>query len=474
MRLARQPLTAVAIVLVIALGIPLASDTPSAAATTLSFSPVKPIVGEYTWVRGRLSTGVVRPVRLEYYKSGDGWTVYPLRNQGDGALGRTFSGGYFRFRPRGAAPYRLLRVVAPRVQVNGRWYAAQVTSSRRLYAVRQTAALRLVPAPIGQAKNTTTTDLVPAHAVFSPIRAGRKAILQRFSGGSWRSVGTAAQNARGFATFNVPRASAETYNHRVVAASYNGAPYIKSAYSKVVIKTRRFRDEFSGSALDTAKWSHRQLGLRNPAGKRVCSEASRSAVQVANGTARLQVRRIVDDPLKTHALGDPYDENANCPYGQYYNGHIGTQNGKFDTQYGIMAARVKFPAGKGKHGAFWSQPAAGAGSEIDIVEYFGTRNNVQHKIYYGDNADGRIFDLGYLLGADKTYYNSFHIYSVEWTPSVYIFRVDGHETFRTARGRTTASQYLILSLLSSDYELPYLDRSSLPDTMFVDWVRVWR
>ena len=33
-------------------------------------------------------------------------------------------------------------------------------------------------------------------------------------------------------------------------------------------------------------------------------------------------------------------------------------------------------------------------------------------------------------------------------------------------------EFLILSLLSSDYELPRFD-GELPETMEVDWVRVW-
>ena len=33
---------------------------------------------------------------------------------------------------------------------------------------------------------------------------------------------------------------------------------------------------------------------------------------------------------------------------------------------------------------------------------------------------------------------------------------------------------LVLSLLSSDWELPDLDKSKLPADMKVDWVRVWQ
>jgi hypothetical protein len=57
---------------------------------------------------------------------------------------------------------------------------------------------------------------------------------------------------------------------------------------------------------------------------------------------------------------------------------------------------------------------------------------------------------------------------------MYIFRIDGVETWRTTRGISRQQQYLILSLLTSDWELPQLDRKSLPTTMRVDWVRAWQ
>ena len=65
------------------------------------------------------------------------------------------------------------------------------------------------------------------------------------------------------------------------------------------------------------------------------------------------------------------------------------------------------------------------------------------------------------------------MFSVEWTPESYIFRIDGHETFRTSKGVSGQPEYLILSLLSSDYELANLDEDKLPQAMSVDWVRYW-
>ena len=41
-------------------------------------------------------------------------------------------------------------------------------------------------------------------------------------------------------------------------------------------------------------------------------------------------------------------------------------------------------------------------------------------------------------------------------------------------GISGVPQFLVLSLLSSDWELKDLDQSTLPATMKVDWVRVWQ
>ena len=65
--------------------------------------------------------------------------------------------------------------------------------------------------------------------------------------------------------------------------------------------------------------------------------------------------------------------------------------------------------------------------------------------------------------------------SVEWTPERYIFRIDGRETFRTSKGVSGRPEFLILSLLSSDYELSKLKgEANLPQAMSVDWIRFWQ
>ena len=61
---------------------------------------------------------------------------------------------------------------------------------------------------------------------------------------------------------------------------------------------------------------------------------------------------------------------------------------------------------------------------------------------------------------------------MEWSPDGYVFRVDDTVTMRTHRGSTSVPEFLVLSLLTSDWELPAL--TTTKSTMKVDWVRAWQ
>ena len=60
------------------------------------------------------------------------------------------------------------------------------------------------------------------------------------------------------------------------------------------------------------------------------------------------------------------------------------------------------------------------------------------------------------------------------TRSQYVFRIDGRVTWCSSQGVSGVPQFLVLSLLNSDWELARLRPSRLPQTMSVDWVRVWQ
>ena len=69
-----------------------------------------------------------------------------------------------------------------------------------------------------------------------------------------------------------------------------------------------------------------------------------------------------------------------------------------------------------------------------------------------------------LRGKSDTWWSRYHVFSVDWTASGYVFRIDGTITWRSSKAVSKVPQYLILSLLSSDWELPQLTGRRCPAT----------
>lgn len=250
-------------------------------------------------------------------------------------------------------------------------------------------------------------------------------------------------------------------------------------------------DEFKGTELGP-EWVFRNI----QAPSRACSPPSEDATKVEGGSVHLSADR---DSSKSPNVTDA------CPHGQFTNAQIGTETTKSFT-YGIFAARIKFEEPRGAHGSFWMQPviprpaeaqaaietAKGdtvgkySGTEIDIIEYFGrgySKGGLASFVYYpvrdGNGTVTKVKSGGLLPEAAALFKSGlpsddYHVYSVEWTPEAYVFRIDGTETYRLAKGVSGVPQYVILSLLSSDWELPAMKKAQLPMTMSVDWVRVWQ
>ena len=226
-----------------------------------------------------------------------------------------------------------------------------------------------------------------------------------------------------------------------------------------------WHDEFDGTELDLSKWKYRQLGMRES------SLISKDSVSL-DGKGHLQLTVKEQD-------------------GKLLNGMIGTQ-GKFITTYGRFEARIKFHHMQGQHGSLWMQPdkpkkgiddPAITGAEIDIIEWFGAGRKdggTASNIYWGgvntakDHHAGGTKDFHALLKKGKEWSDDFHVFALEWSPTEYVFSIDDHVTYRITEGISQSPQYLILSLLTADWEKDRLDRKKLPDPMIVDWVRVWK
>lgn len=368
--------------------------------------------------------------------------------------------------------------------------AGLVLLSPQATAVEQTATIEVLP-PISQygaspSSPSTARTVVAVRVV--PVTVGRRVVLSRRVGTSWRRVAETPLTSRGVAEFSVPtRINGRSVTYRASALTFQGSPTVTTTS---VVSTRwgppDFVEEFSGTELG-GSFSHRG-GDYNPIGLRACSKGSPEAVQVADGSVRLSVLRDVSRTERCTARRANGDVIGDFDY--RLNGHISTQ-GAADLTHGVAAARVKFQQSRGQHGAFWLQPttpvagatsAADGGAEIDVIEWFGEGSGGLASTVYFPTSNGTVKSGGwiadqarYLGDPSDSWWSKYHVFSVEWTPQAYVFRVDGRETWRTSEGVSQRPQYLILSLLSSDYELPNLGgEDRLPQHMYVDWVQFWK
>jgi beta-glucanase (GH16 family) len=200
-----------------------------------------------------------------------------------------------------------------------------------------------------------------------------------------------------------------------------------------------------------------------------------------DGAARLSAQRDPAYAADSCSWKNP-STGASGTESYYLNSHVGTQ-GTYSFRYGVAAARVKFQEPQGMHGAFWLQDSGEAegtiGAEIDTVEFFGkgyAKGGIASFIYpsQGEEVGGTQPDASEALtGPRDNWWDRYHVFSVEWTPKAYVFRIDGVETLRVEENVADRKAFLIMSLLTSDWELKRMPESGAGQ-MDVDWVRVWQ
>jgi beta-glucanase (GH16 family) len=251
-----------------------------------------------------------------------------------------------------------------------------------------------------------------------------------------------------------------------------------------------FFDDFSGPALDRAKWN----------------------VIVTGRTDNHEQQAYVDSP-ETIAI-DPSAEGATqgalaittrrktgfrTPEGRtfdFVSGRIDTR-GKFDFTYGTAEARIKLTAGAGLWPAFWALgnnrwPDTG---EMDILENVGDPTWTNFAVHGPGYSGDKCFDFRQRFpgGGDIT---NWHVYGLTWTHDAMIFSVDGHERWRIDRATVetrgawaydTPKFLIVNQAIGGSYphsvnhaDTPYLGLpQSSVDTiatgravMLVDWIRV--
>ena len=243
--------------------------------------------------------------------------------------------------------------------------------------------------------------------------------------------------------------------------------------------TLTWSDEFNGpngSPPDSSKWTLETGGK------------GWGNNELESYTARPQNAYLEGGNLVIKVVAETYT-GADRVTRDYTSARLKTQ-GKFAQTYGRFEARIKIPRGQGIWPAFWMLgadiaenpwPASG---EIDIMENIGKEPALVHGTIHGPGYSGE-HGLGAPCGlpSNQLFADDFHVYAVEWEPNALRFYVDDHlyET-RTPADLPQGAKwvydhpfYLLLNVAVGGFWPGNPDATStFPQTMLVDYVRVYR
>jgi len=234
-------------------------------------------------------------------------------------------------------------------------------------------------------------------------------------------------------------------------------------------------DEFDGTGTpDAGKWDRPEYNRRNndegPDGWWLKEDS------YLDGEGHLVIRvRQIDN------------RNADSDNHDYATGAVRSR-GHFAQRYGKFEIRCRLPSQPGWWVAFWlfsdtvgNVDGSGEdGTEIDIFEGFGWTDNVQHALHwdgYGDEHQSISHKVN-MLGIREGY----HVFTLEWDSSEYVFFIDDVETWRTrAGGVSKVPAYVKITgeLSTEDWAITEYwandpGNAAYPDYFLVDYVRVYR
>ncbi|MCB2154245.1 family 16 glycosylhydrolase [bacterium] len=230
-------------------------------------------------------------------------------------------------------------------------------------------------------------------------------------------------------------------------------------------------DEFDGPEIDKTVWTHETFPGEASGNRELQHYTDRPANSyIENGMLVIKAKR---EDYKGH---------------DYTSARMTTRNG-FAFRYGRAEARIKIPSTQGIWPAFWMMPRDSVyggwphSGEIDILESVNIADETYGTIHFG-NPQHVHSGGAHTLSDGALHSDDFHVYSVEWEPQEIRWYVDG-ELFSTKNKWMTQAAaypapfdqdfYLILNVAVGGYWPGPPDETSVfPQTMEVDWVRVYQ
>lgn len=245
----------------------------------------------------------------------------------------------------------------------------------------------------------------------------------------------------------------ETTESTTTAEPVKGDIYIDGEAYKLT-----FSDEFDGNALDMSKWEY-------------CPEWKRQDLECywKNECVSVSDGNLV---ITAEDAGDRYNMGAI------------RSKGKFEQAYGYFEVRCTLNTTPGYWTAFWLMGESVAnedgfgtdGTEIDIMESAYFEKGIHHGLHwdgYGVNHQS----IGKQTQNSAVYDGGYHIFSLLWTETEYVFYIDGQETWRTsaeeAGGVCAAPLYLKFTSETGSWTAGELTSEGFPDNVYVDYIRVY-
>lgn len=239
-----------------------------------------------------------------------------------------------------------------------------------------------------------------------------------------------------------------------------------------------FDDEFSGSTIDSRKWSTcydwklpNETGCTN-AGNFEQQWYSDSQLSVNSGNLTITaIRKPTQVAVKGQVKTFDYQSGMiNTGSGDT------TSKGHWIGSYGYYEAKILIPKGQAIWPAFWLLPAdRNWPPEIDAMEFVGSKPNQILQTVHWSGADGRAEDMSVIL-KNVDYSQSWHTYGIDWQPGQIDWYIDGVKT-KTFKGSNVPSKPMEIILnLAVGGNLPGAADATTPPTatMKVDYVRVYQ
>jgi beta-glucanase (GH16 family) len=254
-------------------------------------------------------------------------------------------------------------------------------------------------------------------------------------------------------------------------------------------RTLVWSDEFNDASIDPAKWRY-DIGSGFGNGE---LEFYTSPDQT--GSRNIGITADGDcTALRITACDSPSYTDPELGTFHYTSARINTKE-LFSYTHGRIEARIKLPSGRGIWPAFWmvgeaeNWPRSG---EIDILELIGgtpypgcdtlSDATVYATLHWADETNTHLQSTpnGTYTLEEGNFCDSYHIFAMEWNSGMVSWEVDGSTYFQ----ETVPSEdydafqkpfYIILNIaVGGSWPGPPDETTIFPQTMFVDWVRVYQ